>query len=879
MNLEQKHINIFEKLHKLYISEDDKKYYVSKHELTDEISNELALSSATLRMLSDFNTKLDSQGIGFIKLSEFQKTFHLWVEKNSWKGVGHITNYRALIRKQKEFERLSKDSSHDHLDLLIHKNKGNKNSLKFNTNHKNIFQISFQIQDFEITYQNYLRNSSNSNLEPVSKATIYNYFKKIEEESTQKFKASNIENLHSQFISLSDFDVFHLKFKHDEKTSAGLVNSAAYLMMLNYPNLKTEIKHFGFNTKGSFLKESLEWLKTKNWCGLQSINNTTALRHKASDFRKALQKDREAALYVLTNKHSGNKNAFLFNEIHQRIILNLVKTKNYLSKVQCYGDYIDVCKRELLKPLGLETISQFISKQKLFENYQEAVRKYTIPVAIRITDEQSAILNCNDNLKINAVAGSGKTTTLLEYAKTRNANSKILYLVFNRSVKDEAKKKFGAYGIKNINVTTAHSLAFKYIVEQEDKYKLSTEISPIEILNSLEITYDSSNKNDKIILASHIARFFSFYCNNTTKDFSELNYLDIVFDEEARTFVLNHFESIYKYAELLFQKMGSGNMRFTHDFYLKKFQLSNPQLDYDYIFFDEGQDASPAMLDVFLKQTSKKIIVGDSNQQIYAWRYAVNSLERVDFKNFELTQSFRFNREIANLATKIIELKKHIGTYKSFHINGLGNSQQIQSKATIARTNLKLLEMAINDVYEIKKIKSLFFEGNISTYRFGERNSILLDVLNLYYNKPDRIRNPLVKEFRSFKDLIYYSKKTEDSELSMLINLVIRFKGKLPSLIKGLKDIHLTNSQKYKADMIYSTVHKCKGMEYDEVSIADDFMSEGTIISHFQQCNETYNRNKLNEEINLLYVAVTRAKTKINIPDILIPNNKSIQIR
>lgn len=112
----------------------------------------------------------------------------------------------------------------------------------------------------------------------------------------------------------------------------------------------------------------------------------------------------------------------------------------------------------------------------------------------------------------------------------------------------------------------------------------------------------------------------------------------------------------------------------------------------------------------------------------------------------------------------------------------------------------------------------------------------------------------------------------------MLINLVLKFKGKLPSLIYGLKEIHLTNSQKNNADMIYSTVHKCKGMEYDEVNIADDFMTENAIIEHYQHNTERYNRNKLNEEINLLYVAVTRAKNKINIPDDLIPNDKSIGI-
>ncbi|SHG05422.1 UvrD-like helicase C-terminal domain-containing protein [Mariniphaga anaerophila] len=879
MALEQKHINLFEKLHKLYISESDKEYFQNKYEESEEIATELSNSAAALRLLSEFVTKLDCQGIGFDKLSEFQKTFNLWLETKSWKGVGHITNYRALIRKQKEFEKLSLNGSSDHLDFLIHKNKGNQSSLKFNDKHIKIFQNSFQIQDFDLTYQNYLRNCSENELEPVSKATVYNYFKKFEDELTEKIKASNLDNLHSQFISLSDFDIFHSKFNNDEKISAELVNSAACLMMLNYPNLKSEIKHLGFNTKESFLKETLLWLKTKDWYGLKNINNPATLRHKAANLKNALKQGREEGLFVLCNKQIGNKNAFLFNKQHQQIVLALVKTNNYPSKISCYKDYVIKCKEQHLKPLGEGTVSQFLIEQKLFENHQYSARTYSKPEPIKLTEEQIAILNCDRNLKINAVAGSGKTTTLLEFAKSRNKNSKILYLAFNRSVKNEAQKKFRANGIKNVDITTAHSLAYRHIVGKEDKHLLSTEISPIEILNSLEIDYDSENKSDKIILASHINRFFTFYCNNTTNQFSELNYLDIVFDEEARSFALQHLKLINKYAELLCQKMDTGEMRFTHDFYLKKFQLSNPKLDYDYIFFDEGQDASPAMLDVFLKQNSKKIIVGDSNQQIYGWRYAINSLERVDFEDYNLTQSFRFNNGIAHLAVKIIEQKRNIGTYKPINIIGLGNTKQIQTKATLARTNLKLLEMAIDDVYEKKKVKSIYFEGHISTYKFGERNSIISDVLSLYSKKNERIKNPLIKEFSNFKDLIYYSKKTEDNELNMLINLVIRYKGKLPALINGLKEIHLTNSQKNNADMIYSTVHKCKGMEYDEVIIADDFMTEKSIVDFYKENNERYNRNKLNEEINLLYVAVTRAKNKVHIPDELIPKDKSIGIR
>src|SRR5690606_9398373 len=142
--------------------------------------------------------------------------------------------------------------------------------------------------------------------------------------------------------------------------------------------------------------------------------------------------------------------------------------------------------------------------------------------------------------------------------------------------------------------------------------------------------------------------------------------------------------------------MNSGEIGIIHDFYLKKFQLSNPVLDYDYILFDEGQDASAAMLSVFLAQNATKVIVGDTHQQIYGWRHAVNSLEKTSFTTYHLSTSFRFPQAIADLASKLLEWKKHLKRYTLLRITGAGSSTAERSKATIARTNLGLLLNAIH---------------------------------------------------------------------------------------------------------------------------------------------------------------------------------------
>ena len=875
MTLIKQHINLFEKLHKLYVDSDDIELLKINHNLNQQEAIEYSNSAGAFRFLNEFNSNFDSQSIGFNGKQEMREAFHQWLQTKKWKGTKSITSLSVLLRKFRAFRKETEKTNQ--LDVLVDKKKGNKNSLKFNDTHIDIFNSSYYPNEFDKTYQNYISSCENQKITPVSRATVYNYYKSEYENLTTLFNANNIEHLHAQFIKLTDFDILHKQLDCTKEEATELINSIAVLEMLNYENLKLEIKQIGFKTKEVFLKKLLVWLKEKNWQGLNKMSNIRVVTRKASDFEQALKVSRIEALKIFTNKKSGNRNALKFNETHKKIVLNLVKERKYKSKIQCFKDYLIVCEKTKLEPLGEGTVSQFIIDEKLFEQFQKTARQYSTPVVINLTDEQNEILAYDDSLKINAVAGSGKTTTLIEYAKTRNQNSKFLYIAFNKSVKNEATKKFREKGIK-IDVVTAHSLAYKNVVTKENKHLLASDLSPMEIINSLTISYDNpKEKNEKIILATHIKRFFEYFCNSSSKIIEDLNYLDIVLDNEAREFVEKHIQEINNYTNLLFAKMNLAEMRFTHDFYLKKFQLNNPQLNYDYIFFDEGQDASPAMLDVFIKQSAKKIIVGDSNQQIYSWRYAVNSLEKVGFKKFELSKSFRFGRDIANLAMDSLETKKHIGTYNPTTIIGLGKTTEMQTKATLARTNLKLLELAINDVFETKTVKSIYFEGHISTYKYGENNSIMYDVLNLYFNKKDIIKNSFIKEFSNIKDLIRYVKKTEDGELSMLISLVMKYKGRLYSLINELKEIHLSNGQKNEADMIYSTVHKCKGMEYDEVTLANDFYTESSLIEKFSELPTQHNKNKLNEEINLLYVAITRAKSKINIPTELIPTKKTIE--
>ncbi len=500
---------------------------------------------------------------------------------------------------------------------------------------------------------------------------------------------------------------------------------------------------------------------------------------------------------------------------------------------------------------------------------------------MELTEEQHQIINSTGNIKINAVAGSGKTTTIIEYAKKRQSNSKILYLAFNKSVKLEAIQKFSAQGLNNVQVETAHSLAYRHIVNQNG-YKIKANgYKSYEIAEILGLKA-SDDQLTEFVLGHHINKFVAYYCNSNKDKVKELNYLDVVQDEKAKHFVKANYSLILNQTRQFLGKMNTGEIEIIHDFYLKKFQLSKPKLYYDFILFDEGQDASGAMLDIFLNQDATKVIVGDTHQQIYGWRYAVNSLEKADYETLYLSNSFRFSQDIANLAMNILQMKSIISDYQEVEIFGKGEiKNKIKTRAVLARTNLMLLLKAIEMLIDKKEAKKVYFEGNFNSYIYATEGGSIYDVLNLKNNKHDQIRDGLIKKMKDFDTLKDFIDKTNDMEIAVMYDIVKKYGNELPNLLTKIKKMQVENDEKENAELIFSTVHRCKGMEYDEIFLANDFINEFTLQNLKLDKNDKMGLAKALEEINILYVAATRAKYIIHIPKSIIPKDfpDSPQIR
>jgi F-box protein, helicase, 18 len=483
-----------------------------------------------------------------------------------------------------------------------------------------------------------------------------------------------------------------------------------------------------------------------------------------------------------------------------------------------------------------------------------------------LTDQQQEIIQSSGNLKINAVAGSGKTTTLLNYAKQRK-NSSLLYLAFNKTVRQEATTKFNDQNLTHIKAETAHSLAYRHIIPKY-RYQIKQQgYKAWELAQLLKI--DATN--DKLfpfIAANHIARMTAQFCNSRHCKVQDIGYLASLQDPESKSFVELHYDFLVHNTRKFLGGMNDGTWEVLHDFYLKKFHLEQNKLPYDYILFDEAQDASPAMLDAFLQQPAHKIMVGDTHQQIYSWRYAVNSLEQVDFPTKQLSESFRFGPEIALLAKQILGWKQHFGQMDIPSIKGNGPVNSLPSEATIARTNLGLLLKAVDFITAHKKSARIYFEGSLASYTYADEGASLYYILHLSNSKHHNIRDSLIKQMKSIDELEEYVTKTEDSQLSMMMEMVKEYGNEISALLQKLRNQNLPPEEKSKADMIFSTVHRSKGMEYHTVHLAPDFVNEER-LKKMMQSEKSCCEVKLAEEVNLLYVALTRASHRLKIPQSL----------
>lgn len=452
-----------------------------------------------------------------------------------------------------------------------------------------------------------------------------------------------------------------------------------------------------------------------------------------------------------------------------------------------------------------------------------------------LTDEQQAVVDAalaNHIVKVIARAGTGKTHTLVAIAEALKPERGI-YMAYNKSIALEAKQKFPYY----IDCRTVHSLAYMYIMANSSRTIEFFTPSCIEE----PIPY-----NDKLNIIATIEEFY-------LSDAVELSWLskqlEAPYDDIAKKYV---------------KKMQDNEIPCTFSFLLKYFHLQllfgtiTPN-EVDLLMLDEAGDTSGVIVEIFkLFPAKKKVMVGDPEQNIYAFAYTVDGFKNVqEGVTLPLTKSFRVSPRIASdIQSFCVE---NFCPSMVFH----GTEQEnkvIKSKAYIARTNSYLIARAIelnktDTVYsftrEPKEIFSLLLTVmNLKedSLIYDKRYKYLPEALRCYNNEPH-----LQQQYTSFLSFLSSTYCENDPALRATIGLLFKYK------FKELYDTYnRAKAMPKRANIVLTTAHSAKGLEFDEVYIEDDL-------------NKTVEKNKLKRHIDvealtefrLYYVACTRARLSL----------------
>lgn len=461
----------------------------------------------------------------------------------------------------------------------------------------------------------------------------------------------------------------------------------------------------------------------------------------------------------------------------------------------------------------------------------------------KFTEQQSDIISCNDStIIVEARAGTGKTFVCEHYARSHPTKS-FLYAVFNRSSAQEANRRMPA----NVYNTTMHGHAFSVTGR-----RLSQKLSPNYRLKQLVEEFRLGRRYQLAYKAKEGFQAF-LASNKTMEQFAE-------WYESTKQPGLDIIQQMWERA-----CDPSDPFPATHDVYLKLYQLSKPKLDFDCIMIDEAQDWNPVMLDILLNQDhAQRILVGDPFQQLYAFRGAVDAMSMVEGTRKYLTQSWRFHQGIANIANRILAVRDP----GLLPIEGMKAEENPQTDqwCVLARTNGGLMGRLIKEVDQNPNIP-LYFIGGRDGYKFDP----ILDAYHLWKNDIWSIKDQFIKnQFPTWRDLRVYIEETTqkrpngselrlDPEMYQLYNLVETYRDKIPVLVDRVRQNVTEN--RGEAELVLGTGHKAKGWEFPKVELLDDFYDYREYKQDRSYMADMPNRiAQLDNEVNLLYVAATRAE-------------------
>jgi superfamily I DNA/RNA helicase len=438
-----------------------------------------------------------------------------------------------------------------------------------------------------------------------------------------------------------------------------------------------------------------------------------------------------------------------------------------------------------------------------------------------------------ESLACRAVAGSGKTTTLVAaFNAAPKAKSRSIVLAFNKRNADELQARLPP----GVEAKTLNALGHAaYINGTGLRPKLDAR-KLWSIWSEHPLSRKLKQHADEILELTKLARVSGLQPGTPGKEKPDFAEWEAQANERDIDWSLPLAEVAADILKQSTQMALKGTLDFDDQLYIPII-FNLPFQKYDRLAVDEVQDLSALQHEMIARSRAtngQMVGVGDPAQAIYAWRGAHDNSfyvfkERFALTDAKLTASFRCPRSVVREAQKYVPDIEAAGNFEGLVISDSAMPIPGLSKTVLARYNSSLVEYAFR---AIRQGIGVDYKG-----RDFVKN---LERIHAKYPTPEALKE--WKQQELLKKRSENARQKIEDKYASLISLHANGSTRVAEVINKL-----AGTPPDKA-LVLSTIHKAKGLEWDDV----------TFLDYNQLRNE-------GQERNCWYVGVTRAKKKLTL--------------
>jgi DNA helicase-2/ATP-dependent DNA helicase PcrA len=483
------------------------------------------------------------------------------------------------------------------------------------------------------------------------------------------------------------------------------------------------------------------------------------------------------------------------------------------------------------------------------------------------------------NLMVQAVAGSGKTSTIVHAMTLLGEDESAVYLVFNKRNQVEAEERLRG---TNVKAMTFNSLGFRALGRGYTLDGDKTRTAWRDMLAARSMSEDEARALSGFcrrlvdlarqvgigILAADEVGEWEVLCaehdlspeprKGRSDDAADLaRGIGLARELLRRMVTMAQTAKVIDFADQIYLPV--------HPLFRKAARLPRP----DRIFVDEAQDLSPVQAELLAAMMGAKVgerpytdqrivFVGDRYQAIYGWRGAAcdamdRLAERFQCEELPLSVCWRCAPEIVALAASTgAQIEAAPGKVGGEVVTAEGPVSAKDGQVVICRTTAPLVSAAYRLIRKGRRAVVLGREigqGLVSLVRkMGCEDGDDVDALR------GKVDAWLAKELVRHADREHLQQAAQDKAecVQVLGDMLPEGSRTVADLCAAIERI-FSNDQAH-GGVTMSTIHKSKGLEWDEVTILDWHKMPA------QWARKAWQRK---QEVHCQYVAVTRARQRL----------------